>query len=316
MNKHERVPATLVTISAADAGRRIDNFLLSSLKGVPRARVYRMLRRGEVRLNGRRVAADRRLAADDEVRIPPATVAAPGRAAHIPEAVLERLERAVLYEDERVLAVNKPPHLTVHSGTGLSWGVIDALRLLRPHTPFLELAHRLDRETSGCLIAAKDRQTLRRLHDAFRARTARKHYLALVQGAWPRDLDRLEAPLSRRRDGEPESRVAVDPAGKAAATRVYALESVAGATLLDIQLLTGRTHQARVHAAAAGHPIAGDRKYGDARFNAHMRGFGLTRLFLHADCLDLVLDPGSERLSLRAPLSEDLAAVLEKLRAA
>jgi 23S rRNA pseudouridine955/2504/2580 synthase len=265
-------------------------------------------------VNGRRVAADRRLEAQDEVRIPPARVAVPGGAAPIPPAVLERLAAAVVYEDERLLAVNKPSGLTAHSGSGLSWGLIDGLRALRPHAPFVELAHRLDRDTSGCLIAAKDRPTLIQLQDAFRARTVRKHYVALVRGAWPRGLSILETPLRRVRGAAPESYVAIDPGGKAAATGVRVRECLDGATLLDIRLLTGRTHQARVHATGAGHPIAGDRKYGDARFNEHMRRFGLTRLFLHAERLEVPIGAGADRLVLRAPLAEDLIMVLEKLR--
>ncbi len=302
-----------VQIGDEFAGQRIDNFLISRLKGAPRSLVYRILRRGEVRVNGGRVKPDYRLRANDQVRIPPLRLAperAPGRPG---QRVLETLRERVIYEDGTLLVLNKPSGLAVHGGSGLSFGAIEALRALRPDARYLELVHRLDRDTSGCLMVAKKRSMLRVLHELLRTGAVEKHYLALVRGTWGSERKRVTVPLRKNvlRSGERVVDAAED--GKAALS-LFEPHTIYGevATLVDVGLVTGRTHQIRVHAAHIGHPVAGDEKYGDETFNREMRRFGLRRLFLHAHRLDLEL-PGSGKLSLTAPLDDDLRAVLAAL---
>ena len=307
----------LIAIDAASHGQRVDNFLLRELKGVPKSRVYNLLRRGEVRVNKGRVKAEYRLQSGDLVRIPPVRVAAAEPLAAAPSpALAARLEAAVLYEDDGLLVVNKPAGLAVHGGSGVSFGLIEALRQLRPQARFLELVHRLDRDTSGCILIAKKRSALVALHAALREGSADagidKRYLALVAGQWPRQRRQVEAPLEKNtlRSGERVVRVSAE--GKPALTEFELLERFEGATLVQARPITGRTHQIRVHARYAGHPLAGDEKYGDRAADARFRELGLKRLFLHAHSLGFVWQ--GQPLLLRAELDPELKCFLEVLR--
>lgn len=295
-----------------DVGQRIDNFLLRRLKGVPRSVIYRVLRRGEVRVNARRIGPDYRLAAGDRVRVPPLRTAAPATRAPPSAGLAAALAAAVLYEDDALLVVNKPAGLAVHGGSGLSQGAIEALRALRPAAE-LELVHRLDRDTSGCLMIAKRRSQLRLLHRLQREGRIEKRYLALLAGRWRRGGARVDAPLRKSvlQGGERMVRVAAD--GKAAVTEFRVLERLADCTLVEAGLVTGRTHQIRVHAAHLATPILGDAKYGDAEANRRFRELGLKRLFLHAAGL-VIRWPGEEPpLRIDAPLPADLAGLLARL---
>ena len=296
-------------------GQRLDNFLLRELKGVPRSHVYRLLRRGEVRVNGGRAKPDYRLAAEDLVRLPPVREppvagAAPGRA---PDALLATVRDALVHEDERILAFNKPAGLAVHGGSGLSFGFIEALRALRPDEP-LELAHRLDRDTSGCLIVARTRAALRELHALLREGQVEKHYTALVAGRWRLGRKKIDAPvLTNVRQGG-ERMVRVHAEGKAAVSIFAPREHYRDlASLMDIEIHTGRTHQIRVHAVFTGHPVAGDDKYGEREFTARMRGFGLRRMFLHSTTIAFRWPASKERVAISVGLPEDLAKVLAGL---
>lgn len=301
----------ILAVATEDAGQRIDNFLLRHLKGVPRSLVYRILRRGEVRVNKGRIKPEYRVRAGDQVRIPPVRTGqpAPGPGG----GAAGRLEDRIIYEDERLLVVDKPAGMAVHGGSGLSFGVIEALRAARPDARFLELVHRLDRETSGCLLIAKRRSELRMLHDLLRSGGVDKHYLALVRGRWTAGERLVELPLLKNQLRSGERIVTVDAAGKAADSRFRPLEIYPGASLVEVELGTGRTHQIRVHGAHIGHPLAGDEKYGDAEFNRRMRELGLRRLFLHAHSLGFS-DPESGRaIQVSAPLPDELRAVLDRL---
>jgi 23S rRNA pseudouridine955/2504/2580 synthase len=302
-----------VEVDADRAGQRIDNFLLACLKGVPKSRIYRMLRKGEVRVNKGRVKATYRLTAGDSVRIPPVRV---GEAAETPppsDKVLRLIEDSILREEKGFLVLNKPSGIAVHGGSGLSYGVIEALRALRPTAPYLELVHRLDRETSGCLIIAKRRSVLRELHRQLREGGMEKRYLALVKGVWRGGERRVTAPLAKNILRSGERMVTVSPEGKAALSLFRPVTTFQAASLVEVSLETGRTHQIRVHAASIGHPIAGDDKYGDEAFNRHMREQGLKRLFLHARSVAFVL-PDAEAVRVEAPLGPELENVLEQLK--
>jgi 23S rRNA pseudouridine955/2504/2580 synthase len=284
------------------------------LKGVPKSRIYRLLRKGEVRVNKGRTKPEYRIQRGDQVRIPPVRMAAVGSPA---PSVKEddRLLDAVLYEDERLLVLNKPAGMAVHGGSGLSFGVIEALRALRPAAPFLELVHRLDRDTSGCLLIAKRRSELRTLHELLRNGEVEKRYLLLVQGEWRQGQREVRAALKKNLLRGGERLVQIDPEGKDAVTRFRLLESYPGASLLEAELKTGRTHQIRVHAAHAGHPLAGDDKYGDAGFNRQMRALGLKRLFLHAHYVAFRDAERGRAVAVSAPMSADLRNVIQQLEA-
>ena len=304
-----------VLAGPAGEGQRLDNFLLRELKGVPRSHVYRLLRRGEVRVNGGRAKPDYRLAAEDLVRLPPLRDAAlPGAAsARVPDSLQLLVRNALVHEDERILAFNKPAGLAVHGGSGLSFGLIEALRALRPDEP-LELAHRLDRDTSGCLIVARTRAALRELHALLREGQVEKHYTALVAGRWQLGRKKIDAPvLTNTRQGG-ERMVRVHTEGKTAVSIFAPREHYRDlATLMDVEIHTGRTHQIRVHAAFAGHPVAGDDKYGAREFNARMRAFGLRRMFLHSTTMAFRWPGTNEPVAISVGLPEDLAKVLAGL---
>lgn len=308
-----RQPASYLTVGEDHVGQRIDNFLATRLRGVPRARVYRILRRGEVRVNKRRIRQDYRLQAGDVVRVPPLRLSPPRTESPVPPAIARVVEAGILHEDPGLLVVNKPTGVPVHGGTGRSHGVIEALRALRPKAPFLELVHRLDRETSGCLLVAKRRSALRALHESLRERRVEKRYSLLVRGRWAGPARRVELPLRKNVLQGGERMVTPDPAGKSALTELAPAAVGKTASLLTARTLTGRTHQIRVHAAAAGYPLAGDAKYGDRAFNRAMKVRGLRRLFLHADEMAFP-DPGTGRaVHVAAPLPDDLQRVLEDL---
>jgi 23S rRNA pseudouridine955/2504/2580 synthase len=294
-------------------GQRIDNFLLNVLKGVPRSYVYRILRKGEVRVNKGRIKASYRLKVGDMVRVPPVRVAERTQARPA-DWVLEQLSNAVLYEDKRLIVLNKPSGIAVHGGSGLNYGVIEALRVLRPDEHQLELVHRLDRDTSGCLILAKRRSALRRLHELLRTNGVDKRYLALVEGEWSSDRADVKAPLLKNTLKGGERIVRVDPEGKAARTKFRVRERFSGYTLVEAKLLTGRTHQIRVHLSHLGTPILGDEKYGDAEANRRIRKMGLKRLFLHAESLRFRMPDDEQDTCVNAPLEPALIDLLRELK--
>ncbi len=297
----------MVTIDTERSGQRLDNFLLATLKGVPRTHIYRIVRTGQIRINKGRRKADYRLQAGDVVRIPPIDVKAPSP----PAPDLAWLSSRILLEDDGFLVLDKPAGMAVHGGSGLSFGVIEALRVLRPAARGLELVHRLDRATSGCLLIATRRSALRALQESLRAGAFGKHYVALLQGVLSGGTRRVNAPLLRHETGD--RRVVVHPTGKPALTDFTPRCRYRDATLVDVRLGTGRTHQVRVHAAHLGCPVAGDERYGDPKTLDMWRQRGLARLFLHAARLSFPHPATGQRVDVESPLPNDLAQVLESL---
>lgn len=309
----------LVRVDGERAGQRIDNFLLGQLKGAPRSLIYRLLRTGQVRINGKRAKPESRLADGDEVRIPPVKLNEEGERRAPPAAFLARLEQAIVFEDARLLALNKPSGLASHGGSGIDFGAIEAMRALRPNQS-LELVHRLDRDTSGLLVIAKKRsaltelQALLREDDAEGGRGISKRYLTLLIGRIPDGEIVVDAPLhiGLRQGGE--RHVQVNPNGKPSLSRFRVLERRGGQSYCEVKIETGRTHQIRVHAQHIGHPVAGDDKYGHEAVNKRLREkAGLKRLFLHAASLQFSLDGGKTPYVLNAPLPPELSAVLDRL---
>ncbi|MCD8524698.1 MAG: RluA family pseudouridine synthase [Gammaproteobacteria bacterium] len=299
-----------VTIPADYSDQRIDNFLFKINKNIPKSHIYRAIRKGEVRVNKRRVRSDSRVQGGDIVRIPPFVQAVEEKIVLKPsQHWLALLKNAVIYEDDGLLVVNKPSGLSVHGDHGY-YGVIEVMKALYPQYPDLELAHRLDKETSGCLLMAKKRSMLKYLHEAFRAGKVKKTYYALTLGAWKKSELSVSAPLSRSKKTGPECQVTVDKVfGKPSQTRFVVAEQFVNATAVFAYPKTGRTHQIRVHARHVGHPLAGDTRYGSTAFNELLRQKGLGRLFLHALTLSFFL-PDNQRIKLYAPLPSDLTAVL------
>lgn len=302
-----------VVVDAGQDGQRIDNYLVRVMKGVPRSHVYRLLRTGQVRVNKGRIRADYRLREGDQVRIPPVRQAQAADIPRLPEGLARQLQQAVLYEDADLLVLNKPAGLAVHAGSNVDFGVIEALRRLRPGAAYLELVHRLDRDTSGCLILAKNRPALLDLQAQMRDGGIVKGYLTLVAGRWPGGGRTVSAPLAKNALRGGERMVEVTPEGKPAVSRFEPLERFRDATLMEVYLETGRTHQIRVHAAHSGHPVAGDPKYGSAEFNRRMKRTGLKRMFLHAHRVAFRRPGANEDLDLSAPLDSDLRGVLDQL---
>ena len=298
-----------VRIDAEQAGQRIDNFLRRELPGLPKGRLYRILRRGEVRVNGGRIRAEYKLQQGDEVRIPPARVRAPGDAPAAGQAT--GMAERIIYEDKRLLVVDKPSGVAVHGGSGISHGVIELLRAARPELRDLALVHRIDRETSGCLVLAKRRSALRELHEKFRQGQVEKNYLALVVGDWQYGEQLIDKPLlvENRRGGE--RHVIVSKGGKPAQTRVQLSRTFGKYSLLLCAPQTGRTHQIRVHLQALEFPILGDDRYGDPEQNKLAKKFGLKRLFLHAQSIAFADNSGND-LHFTAPLADDLERFLEQ----
>ena len=308
---HQQVQ--LLTIEAEHEGQRIDNFLKTQLKGVPKSLIYRILRKGEVRVNKKRIKPEYKLCAGDEVRVPPVREAEKNELPSANLGSIQRLESQILFEDEAMIVLNKPSGMAVHGGSGLSFGVIEGLRALRPEARFLELVHRLDRDTSGVLLVAKKRSALRSLHEQLRVKTMRKQYLALVRGQWQSHVKVVNAPLRKNdlQSGERVVRVSSD--GKPSETRFRIARQFAEATLVECSPITGRTHQIRVHTQHAGHPIACDDKYGEAAFDEKMRTLGLKRLFLHAWKLSFTHPADDREMQVEAPLAPELDAFLNKL---
>jgi 23S rRNA pseudouridine955/2504/2580 synthase len=295
-------------VDEESAGQRLDNFLIRHLKGVPKTHVYRIIRSGEVRVNKGRAAADTRIEAGDKVRLPPVRVS--DKMAEKLEHPAPAREFPVLLEDEHLIAVDKPAGVAVHGGSGVSFGVIEQLRQARPAAKFLELVHRLDRETSGILLVAKKRSALTNLQDQFRERETGKTYLALVNGAWPARNKVVDLPLHKYLQADGERRVKVvakdDPDGMRSITLVKVAQRLENFTLLEVTIKTGRTHQIRVHLASQGHPIAGDDKYGDFDLNRALQKQGLKRMFLHAWRLQFNHPASGERIELMSPLPPEL----------
>lgn len=300
-------------VEDAESGQRIDNFLHRLLKGVPKSKVYRILRKGEVRVNKGRVKAEYKLRPGDIVRIPPVRVADRVPVKKVSNSLQQLLNQAVLYEDEQLLVVNKPSGLAVHGGSGINQGLIEALRVIRPDARFLELVHRLDRDTSGCIMIAKKRSMLRYIHEQLRNGSVDKCYLALVAGRWPNRRKLVNAPLLKNVLKSGERMVSVSADGKPSITEFKVIERFAQATLVEAKPITGRTHQIRVHAQHAGHPLLGDAKYGNEQANSAFKQLGLTRLFLHAASLTVPMHDNRPPLQISAPLSEDLQQLLDTL---
>jgi 23S rRNA pseudouridine955/2504/2580 synthase len=313
---HHGGGARTVAVPWDRAGQRLDNFLLGQLKGAPRSLVYKLVRSGQVRVNGGRAKAERRLEAGDEVRIPPVRLPEPGQAGVPSQGLLEAMVAAIVFEDARLLAVNKPSGIASHGGSGISFGVIEIMRALRPRDS-LELVHRLDRDTSGVLLLARKRSALAELQALMRGAGQGgivKRYLALLLGRMPDGAMRVDLPLQVGLRQGGERHVQVGDAGKPSLSRFRLLERRGGHSWCEVRIDTGRTHQIRVHAAHIGHPVAGDDKYGDPDANRRLREqAGLRRLFLHAASLEFALDGGDSPYAIHAPLPPDLGEVLDRL---
>ena len=298
-----------VNVSEDEAGQRIDNFLARYLKGVPKSHIYRILRRGEVRVNSGRIRAQYKVCAGDTVRIPPVRISE-SKPGHVPGI---NLEQHVLFENPRLLVINKPSGIAVHGGSGLSYGIIEALRAERSTAPYLELGHRLDRETSGCLVIAKRRSFLRAFHEQLQQGQVKKLYLALVDGQWQGSKRTVDVPLRKNQLRGGERMVSVDPEGKTAISIFRPVSVYQDTSLVEVELKTGRTHQIRVHGQHIGHPLAGDEKYGDQQFNRRMRAIGLRRMLLHAHMIEFVDPYDDEVITVSSPLDENARAVLGHL---
>ena len=300
-------------VDAEYAGQRLDNFLIRLLKGVPKSRIYRLLRKGEVRVNKGRVKADTRLAAGDVIRVAPIRVSDSSSQSMPGRQMRARLKESIIFEDDGLIVIDKPSGMAVHGGSGVSFGVIEGLRADRPDAKFLELVHRLDRDTSGCLMLAKSRSALINLQKQIQQNHIKKSYQALVKGKWPKGKSTINAPLKKNTLASGERMVRVDVEGKASVTHFSVAKLYKQASLLDIRLETGRTHQIRVHCQFSDQAIAGDPKYGDQEFNLLTRGLGLKRLFLHASCLEFKHPLSSEWMKIESPLPSDLKTILDKL---
>lgn len=298
------------------AGQRLDNYLKARLKGVPKSMIYRIVRKGEVRVNKGRCKPEYKLQAGDVVRVPPVRVSNKQNETKAGKGLLDHLKEAVLFENEGLMIINKPSGLAVHGGSGVSLGLIESLRQWRDELAFLELVHRLDRDTSGCVMVAKSRRYLNFLQDALREREMKKTYWALVEGVWSKKRGQVNVPLLRSQMPNGERIVKPVAEGiegaKKSLTQFKLLETYKGASLIEAKPVTGRTHQIRVHTLYAGHPILGDEKYGQRQVNQQFKAFGLRRLFLHAQKLEITL-PNGEHLTVEAPLTDELQQVLTAL---
>ncbi|QUT03162.1 23S rRNA pseudouridine(955/2504/2580) synthase RluC [Proteus terrae] len=304
-----------VTIDGDEAGQRIDNFLLARLKGVPKSMIYRIIRKGEVRVNKGRIKPEYKINAGDSIRIPPVRVSEKEEIAVSPKLdKVSALADCILYEDDHLMLINKPSGTAVHGGSGLSFGVIEGLRALRPEARFLELVHRLDRDTSGVLLIAKKRSALRALHEQLRLKQMQKDYLALVRGQWQSHTKVVQAPLLKNILQSGERVVKVSNEGKPSETRFKVEERFEFATLVKASPVTGRTHQIRVHTLYAGHPIAFDDRYGDRDFDSQLVGTKLKRLFLHASSLTFTHPSTGEKIRIEAPMDNQLRHCLQVLR--
>ena len=301
MSSQETAAVRWIEVAEEEAGQRIDNYLLARLKGVPKSRIYRVIRGGEVRINSKRVQASTRVAAGDRIRVPPIRVAE--REEEVPAP---HFKLPILFEDEAMVAIDKPSGLAVHGGSGVAHGVIESLRSMRPQARFLELVHRLDRETSGVLLLAKKRASLVALHEMMRTRAMDKRYLVGVSGRFRNEMQRVRLALAKRVTAAGDKRVSVSDEGQEAETVFRRISRGPRFSLLEAELLTGRTHQIRVHLAHLKHPVLGDDKYGDFELNKALRKQGLKRMFLHAASLGLTHPLTGAEMKLEAPLPKDL----------
>lgn len=315
MTENQKPSVQFIEITDDHEGQRIDNFLKAQLKGVPKSAFYRVIRKGEVRVNKKRIKPEYKLQIGDLVRIPPIKVEAK-KEQPVSTSLnqVSQLESAILFEDDAFILLNKPSGMAVHGGSGLNFGVIEALRALRPSARQLELVHRLDRDTSGCLLIAKKRSALRHFHEQLREKTMRKHYWALVKGNWDKEIRVVNKPLFKNVLASGERVVKVDhERGKPSETRFRLLGSFEFCSLVQASPITGRTHQIRVHTACNGHPIAADTKYGDVEFDKKMKENGLKRLFLHAYSLAFEHPITGKSMYFEAPLDSSLANTLQRL---
>ncbi|MFA6161965.1 MAG: 23S rRNA pseudouridine(955/2504/2580) synthase RluC [Methylobacter sp.] len=301
----------LVEITEENCDQRLDNFLITRLKGVPKSRIYRIVRKGEVRVNKGRVDVKYRLVSGDIVRIPPVRVAEKAEETFVGQSLKDALQKNILYEDEAFLVLNKPAGFAVHGGSGINSGIIEGLRQIRPEAHFLELVHRLDRDTSGCLLVAKKRSALRKLHELFRDDHVHKTYIALLAGQWARKKLVVTAPLLKNVSKGGERMVVISQAGKEAETLFRRLKLFRDSTLVEASPKTGRTHQIRVHAASLGHPIVGDDRYGIDEVNRGFKARGYKRMFLHAEKLKFQHPVTGEPLTILAPLPQQLEDLIK-----
>lgn len=310
----------MIAIDEEFAGQRLDNFLIARLKGVPKSKIYNVIRKGEVRVNKGRAKPEYKLMPGDVIRVPPIRTAEAGTEAKASNQMMALLAKSIVYEDKGLLIINKPPGLAVHGGSGITLGLIETLRQMRPGDNHLELVHRLDRDTSGCIMVAKKRSYLRHLQAALREKSAGqggvvKVYKALVIGEWPKKIHQVNSPLLKTVVAGGERIVKVHPEGKPSLTEFKVLQRFEGFSLIEARPITGRTHQIRVHAQYSGHPLVGDEKYGDDEINASMRQQGIKRLFLHASALSFSLPESDELIHVEAPLPSDLAIPLSTMTA-
>jgi len=315
MNENTKPQVRFYTIDSEDAGQRIDNFLLKTLKGVPKSMIYRLLRKGEIRVNKKRKKPEYKIQDEDIIRVAPIRISENTNEVSTKLNIVANLEKQILFEDDRLIVINKPSGMAVHGGSGLSFGLIEAMRALRPDARMLELVHRLDRDTSGCLVIAKKRSALRHLHEQLRNKTVQKFYHALVKGQWSTKLTRVTEGLKKNDLKSGERVVVVDNInGKESETRFKVLKNFENATLVRAFPVTGRTHQIRVHCQIKGHPIACDSKYGYENFDDDMKKLGLKRLFLHAASIEFTHPSTDERIKIEAPLEHSLQNLLTKLK--
>ena len=309
----EQRQVSFLTVDDEHADRRLDNFLIGHFGSIPKTRIYQMIRKGEVRVNKGTIKQDYRLQTGDMVRVPPVYLTPRENSSRPPERLLALIRNSIIHEDEYLIAINKPSNVAVHSGSGVEYGVIEILRAQRPEAHFLELVHRLDRATSGCLLIAKDHKTLRGMHDLLKSGAVKKNYLALMKGQLMDSLRTVDMPLSKSDTIPGDRKITVDKTGKQALTHFHLLERFSVASLSRVELMTGRTHQIRVHAAYIEHPLAGDDKYGDWEFNRAMKKSGLKRLFLHAETLSFEMPDTGKQINLTAQLPHELDQCLNNL---
>jgi 23S rRNA pseudouridine955/2504/2580 synthase len=312
-NQPQSQKVQFIEISSDQAGQRIDNFLINLEKGVPKSRIYRALRKGEVRVNKGRIKQTYKIQSGDVIRVPPLRISAKEAPAHVSESLRQQLTQSIIFEDDAMLVLNKPSGLAVHAGSQIQQGVIEALRVVRQDLPFLELVHRLDRDTSGCLLLAKSRDSLLNLQQQLLSDAIDKRYLTLLMGEMTATEQLVEQPLQKNTVSSGERMVRVDNEGKSAKTLFIQRQTLGIAQLTEVKLFTGRTHQIRVHAAWSNHPVAGDDKYGNREFNKLMKTFGLKRLFLHAWRLGITHPQSGAPLQLEAPLPVNLQQVITNL---
>ena len=312
VNNSTKSAIRLLEVSESESGQRIDNYLMKHLKGVPRSMIYRLLRKGSVRVNKKRKKADYRIESGDIIKIPPVRTAQAGNI-EIPDNQVNKIKQCVVYEDDSLLVINKPAGMAVHSGSGLAWGLIEVVRLAWPEYKSIELAHRLDRFTSGCLLLAKTRPALLNIQQQITSCSLHKSYLALTQGRWDTTKVKVDSRLRKNVIQGGERMVQVDPEGKEALSYFITQKQFAEAALCEVEIVTGRTHQIRVHAASEGHPLAGDTKYGDALFNKRLKVHGLKRMFLHAHKLTFRHPETNKPILVTSPLASELETVLNNL---